>query len=90
MTDYVVITDPDSTRRNAINGVERHFPTSRKIAPNVSIIKDTQLTAQAISELVFERDAEGHASVRHIIVRMGAYWGYHDRDLWDWLDQGND
>lgn len=45
-------------------------------------------SSREISEAVFSRDSdEANSPPTHIIVRLDAYWGYHNRDLWEFLDK---
>ena len=48
----------------------------------------SEKSSQEISEELFPRNKDQDpATLRHIIVRLDAYWGYHERSLWEFLDK---
>lgn len=45
-------------------------------------------SSRELSEATFPRDPDSKAAARsHILVRFDAYYGYHDRDLWEFIEK---
>lgn len=48
----------------------------------------SQKSSRELSEAVFPRDPDSKASLEsHVVVRFDAYYGYHDRDLWEFVER---
>jgi len=56
----------------------------RKIGDCSWIIKSDALTTKDLSQAIFSKPSEGKG-VSHVIVRLESYWGWHDKELWEWL-----
>ena len=43
-------------------------------------------SSRQISEQLFPR-VEAKETTGHVVLRCDAYWGFHDRELWEFLDK---
>lgn len=62
---------------------EGHGVLARKIAQgSVALISKTVVTPKDMYETLAIQDGEFG---KLVIVRFDSYWGFHDADLWAWL-----
>jgi len=90
MAIYVVVVDSAELAAPNLARLEELYPNHKKLAPNVWALKTNELTKK-ISEDIFLLGEDGKPLpgappvTRHVVVRIDAYWGFHDRTLWEWL-----
>jgi hypothetical protein len=63
------------------------YPNSKKINDNGWAIRSPK-TSKEISESLFPvtQTPEGPKATDHILLKITAWWGFHGRELWEWLD----
>ena len=54
------------------------------MSPTTWAIKTDQSTKEISLEL-FPRDDENPPDYAHVVFRCDAFWGFNDKDLWEWL-----
>ena len=88
MPIYLVVAEPQETAiEAAIETVARlkaRFRDYRVIAGTAWMIR-TNESGERVSEMLFPRDAGGAAALRHVVARVQGSSGYHQGDLWDWI-----
>ena len=53
-----------------------------EFSPGQFMVKSTDLTAQGITQAI----GAGNGELGYIAVfSVANYWGYHNRELWEWL-----
>lgn len=63
------------------------YPDHYQIADNAWVITTEEAT-QNISQLIFPREGEQkRARVTHVVFLVSAYWGFHNRKLWEWMEK---
>lgn len=86
MADYVLVVDSIENLSDIEARVASSFGDYRPIAENAFVIRSKSTTSQGISEKIFGESQGEDRVERHAVFRFTAYWGFHDRDLWEWLD----
>ncbi|AWC25434.1 hypothetical protein CO731_04931 [Aminobacter sp. MSH1] len=80
MTVFAIIAPEENealTRK-----VEEHFPSHLEFSPGQFVASSTTgLTAGQAAELL---GAEGQLG-RFVVFTVAGHWGYHRKDLWEWL-----
>ena len=82
MPKYVVIVEDGVN----LERVKLFFSDHRRVDDRTVIIRSF-LTSKDISNILFPLDKDGKPSATHIVLRFDAWWGLHQRDLWEWMDQ---
>lgn len=67
--------------------LSRSFGEYREVSPAAWLVKSSLLDTQQISQVLFPRDEKGNAAVAHIVFRLDAFWGWHDKGIWEWLSK---
>jgi hypothetical protein len=80
MTLYAIIgPQADARLHDAVNRV---FPGKNfEIAPGQFVASAPGLTAQQVALLLGDDNAVG----RYVVFPFVNYWGFHRKDLWEWL-----
>lgn len=86
MADYVLIVDSEENLVEIGDRVKENFDDFRDIADNAWVIRSTTTTSKGISETLFGESPRGEGSGRHAVFRFTAFWGFHSRNIWEWLD----
>jgi hypothetical protein len=79
-----LLTHTDESRSQAVlTRASEKAVLARKVAPcSVALVSKTIVTPKDMYETLAIQDGEFGSLV---IVRFESYWGYHDADLWTWL-----
>lgn len=80
MADFAVLgTAENELLRGAI---ERHFRDAHfHIAEHQWVVADTGATAERVAEKI---GADGRSG-EFVVFSVAGYFGYHRKDLWEWL-----
>jgi hypothetical protein len=81
---YVLILRNPTDRDKALARLGACFKDFKEIAPNAWIIK-ASLGSENISRTLFPRDESGKPDVLHITFLTSSWWGYHNKQIWEWL-----
>lgn len=82
----VLCADGAEVRAEVEKRVAEAYENHQKIAPWAWMVS-TGHTTKAISDRLFPADDTTDDRPRHIVLATsGAYFGYHARDLWEWVD----
>ncbi|MES2684638.1 MAG: hypothetical protein V4650_14050 [Pseudomonadota bacterium] len=79
------IKDPNQAA--AVDGyISNTLPAGsyRQVGSATWLIKDDTLTTKELSEKIFD-SAKGQRNISHIVVRFDSFWGWHDKDIWEWI-----
>jgi hypothetical protein len=80
MTIFAILAGDDDSRLNA--AIERAFSNNYyKIADRQWLVASPDLTTRDVVQKLGAQDTLGKV----LVVSVANYWGYHDRDLWEWL-----
>jgi hypothetical protein len=83
MVLYLLVTQQSIEGTKALLRLPSLYPDHRAVAENAWVIRSEQ-TSQEISDALFPRGDETEVK-SHIIVGISAFWGWHDRGLWEWM-----
>ncbi len=87
MSQHMLLTIADPAKTAEVESLlAKQFGDAsvRKAGAAAWIIKAGELTTKEASARLFGVDASA-LLVTHVIVRFDSYWGFSDRDLWEWL-----
>ena len=90
MALYALITAEEVTDADVLGRLETLYQNNRKIAPNAWIILAHKQTTKDIGEALFpttKTETGSLIGVRYVLFRVETWWGFHDRTLWEWLDE---
>lgn len=62
--------------------VESHFPKHLEFSPGQFVVAVEGMTAQ---QVVLQIDGKDGTKGKFVVFSVAAYWGYHDKTLWEWL-----
>jgi hypothetical protein len=62
--------------------VQRHFPKNLEFSPGQFVVAVEGMTAQQVTLQIGGADG---ANGKFVVFSIAAYWGYHDKILWEWL-----
>jgi hypothetical protein len=80
MTIFAIIAPGNDNRLT--DAVQRVFPGKHfQIAPGQFVAVAPSLTAAQIAEQIGPNDKVG----QYVVFSVAGYWGYHRKDLWEWL-----
>ena len=80
MQAYFIATDTD--RQDLAAAIATRFgENSRKVAPGQWLVS-ANLTPKELSDAL---DASNGKFGKFIVVLIASYFGWHDKDMWDWL-----
>lgn len=83
MPKYVLVLEDKTSLEE--QGLSSHYRVFHQIDSYTWAIQ-TNDSSRQISETLFPRDENGNAP-RHIVLRVDAWWGFHNRALWEWFDR---
>ena len=67
--------------------VRAQFPDAQKMANNAWVFR-SELSSKELSELLYPME-EGESQVYHMVCRFDAYWGYHNKALWESISKSS-
>jgi hypothetical protein len=79
MTVFAILSDAGNER--AKGKILELFPAAFQIAPGQHAVSATGLTA---SQIAAQIGANGELG-RFVVFAISSYWGYHNKELWEWL-----
>lgn len=80
MTVFAIMAPAASPGLQA--AIERSFANNfLKLADNEWLVAANDLTTQQIGERLGPKGENG----KFVVVSVVSYWGYHDRNIWEWL-----
>lgn len=80
MPTFAIIAPTADSRLTA--AVQRVFPGKNfEFAAGQFVAAKSGQTAAQIAEQIGTNDQVGH----YVVFSVAAYWGYHRKDLWEWL-----
>jgi hypothetical protein len=79
MAAFAVLGPPDNQLLKG--AIERNFPRRFFIAPGQWVVAETGLTAQQVSERIGLNGSAG----KFVVFSSAGHFGYHDKNLWEWL-----
>ena len=79
MTVYAIIAPEESPLLAA--AVERNFEKKIQFAPGQFVASGTGMTASQVAEKL---GANGEIG-QFVVFTVAGYWGFHRKDLWEWL-----
>jgi hypothetical protein len=85
MSTYVLIIRDAAQHEIAVERLQATFPDFKELAPNAWVLKAVK-PSEDISQALFPRDAEGKAPVSHVVFLVTSWWGFHSRNIWEWLN----
>lgn len=59
--------------------------TFRKMSDDFWLLKSTHHTTQEISDLLTDL-APDATPLLHMVMRIDSFWGWNDKDYWEWID----
>ena len=65
--------------------VAETYENHQQIAPWAWMVSTSQ-TTEAISKKLFPDKGERGQRELHIVSPIGSYFGFHNRELWEWID----
>jgi hypothetical protein len=84
-----LITDRE-TDRETVERLNALYKDHKQIAPNAWVINvKPSETTKEISEAIFipkKSDSGTLEQVRHMFFRIESWWGFHSREIWEWMD----
>ena len=64
----------------------RFFPGRYYVVDNdILLVAASGLTTQEVAQGLGISDEVGGVVQRGIVIAVLAYWGYHDKPLWEWM-----
>lgn len=87
MSQHMLLTISDPAKTAEMEALlDTHFGSAlfRRAGSAAWIIKTGELTTKDASARLFGADISA-VTMTHVIVRFDSYWGFNDRDLWEWL-----
>ena len=86
MDTYVIYLNDKSDE--AWNRVKKKWRHNHILDDRLAFVAPEDVTTTAdIAEAVGMRVGEDDEGLRGVVISMGAYNGFNDRDLWEWLDK---
>jgi hypothetical protein len=79
MAAFAVLAPPDN--HVIADVIERNFPRRFHITQGQFLVAESGLTAQQVAEKIGLNGAAGQFAV----VSIAGFFGYHRKDLWEWL-----
>lgn len=79
MPVFAIIAPTDDGRLNL--AVQSKFPRHFKFGPGQYVVNDLGPTAQHLALTLGSNDQVG----QYVIFSVAGHWGYHRKDLWEWL-----
>lgn len=79
MTAFAVVAPPDNYLIGS--AIERNFSRRFNITQGQYVVAEPGLTAQQVAEKIGLNGSAGQFAV----FSIAGYFGYHRRDLWEWL-----
>jgi hypothetical protein len=64
------------------NLVIQKFPKHFQFSPGQYVVNAPGPTAQTIALAI---DPTGQTTGRFVVFSVAGYWGYHEKNLWEWL-----
>jgi hypothetical protein len=61
--------------------IANKFQKSHQIAPGQWVVAETGVTAQQVAERIGINGAAG----KFVVFSTAGFFGYHDKNLWEWL-----
>jgi hypothetical protein len=86
MAIYLIVTPAPLLGTQSFNLMKSLYPDSRAVADNVWAVR-SEASTREISESLFPRGSAGEevSAPRHVVFRTDAWFGWHARDLWEWI-----
>jgi hypothetical protein len=79
MTIFAIISPAANPALGA--AVQAHFPKNLEYAPGQFVVSVGAMTAQQVSNRIAPDGSKG----KFVVFSVAAYWGHHDKNLWEWL-----
>jgi hypothetical protein len=79
MTIFAIIA-PSGTSQ-LTDAIRREFPTNFEFSPGQFVASASGLTAAQVTQRLGPNGEVG----RFVVFSVAGYWGYHRKDLWEWL-----
>ena len=83
MSKYVLILDKEEPIEELL---KQNFPEHHQINEHAWGMR-THAFSTEISEKIFPRGDSKKDTPWHVVFRVDAWWGLHNRTFWEWLDQ---
>jgi hypothetical protein len=61
--------------------IQQHFSRNLEFAPGQFVVSINGLTAQQVSLQIGADESKG----KFVVFSVAAYWGHHDKTLWEWM-----
>jgi len=85
MTTFAIIAPAGDARLQT--AVAKLFPAKNfEIAPGQFVVSAAGLTASQVSANLGDDTKVG----QYVVFAVAGYWGYHRKDLWEWLTANPD
>lgn len=85
MPTYAIIAETDFEPEALARLVQR-YPDRFKVSASVVLVRSKDLSRD-VAMAVFDFDEKRTPNCRHIVTQIGAWWGFNDRSLWEWLSR---
>ncbi len=88
MPKYVLILRhplPSAEAQTLVSRIKDIGAEYHKVSEEFWALRSAKSSRQ-ISEQLFPRN-ETTKTTDHVVLRCDAYWGFHDRELWEFLDK---
>jgi hypothetical protein len=90
IAQYLIVTAHPLTGTPALERLQGRYPVHRIVTDAAWLVlsEDPNETARTVSESIFPRaPGETSATPIHSVFLIGSWWGFADRELWEWLDR---